>query len=398
MDPAWLILLLPIAAASGWIAANSSKFQWRRRSKIPSVYLQGINYLLNEQHDKAIELFLDMLEVDSETIEIHLTLGNLYRRRGEIERATLIHENLIDRSDLTGEQKIQAIFELGYDFYTAGILDRAEKIFTELSKDGRYQEQASEILRDIYEQEKEWNNCIKITNNLNQISSKDYSPLLAQYYCEKAEEAIREGRYDQAQEYLKESTSIDANCVRAILQLGRVKAIRGDHQAAILIWRTIEQKNPEFVPETVGLVTESYKAIHKTGELTDYLRATAEAASDSELAIAYVDALEAQKKDESAEKYLINWIRNHPSVHCLHRLILLKLKTPAGFVPTSDFKLIEKLIHQEIDTARRYKCQRCGYSVKTLHWQCPGCRGWNTIVADRHSELPAKSISLETEV
>lgn len=385
MNPEWLILLLPLAAASGWFAANSFTFPWRKRNRIPSIYLQGINYLLNEQHDKATELFLDMLEVDSETIEIHLTLGNIYRRRGEIERATLIHENLIDRSDLTSEQKKQAIFELGHDFYTAGILDRAERVFTELTDDDKFEEQAYEALRDIYEQEKEWDKCLKVTNNLNRSSSKDYSTLIAQYYCEKAEEAIREGRYDHAEENIKEALSFDKNCVRATLQSGRVKAIRGDHESAISIWRSIEQKNPNYVLETVDLVTESYKAIHQIDELAEFLRTTAEATSDTDLAVAYVDALEAQKLDKRAGEYLIEWIRSHPSLHCLHRLILLKLKESEGKTPSSDFMLIDMLVRREMETARRYACKRCGYTVKTLQWQCPGCRGWNTIMTARPS-------------
>ena len=399
MDPIWLLLLLPVAAASGWLAASASKFPWRRNNRIPAVYFQGINYLLNEQHDKAIELFLDMLEVDSETIEIHLTLGNLYRRRGEIERATLIHENLIDRTDLTREQRIQAVFELGHDFYTAGILDRAERIFIDLTDDSKYGEQSQEILRDIYEQEHEWDNCIRITNKLNQISANDYSSVLAQYYCEVTEEAIREGRYDKAEQYLAESVAVDENCVRAILQSGRIKAIRGDHRKAIAIWRTIEQKKPEFVPETIDLVIESYKTLQESDELEKFLKNTAEAASDAQLAIAYVDALEARSGEEPAMDYILDWTRRHPSLHSLHRLVLLKLKE-GDKMPSSksDLKLIENLIRKAIETARRYECQRCGYSVKTLHWQCPGCRGWNTITATRSSLLNSTPLPIEADV
>ena len=395
MDPAWLLLLLPVAAASGWFAANASNFRFFKRRKIPAVYLQGINYLLNQQHDKAIELFINMLEVDRETIEIHLTLGKLYRRRGEIERATLIHENLINRSDLTSEQKVQAMFELGYDFYTAGILDRAERIFIELATDKKYEEQANEILRDIYEQEKEWDNCINVTRKLNRVSTQNYAYRLAHYYCEKVEEAVRVGAYDKAEEYLAQAVTIDSNCVRAILQIGRIQAIRGDHRGAIATWRTLERKNPTYVPETVGLVTESYKAIKATDELTDFLRSTAERASNVSLAVAYVDLLEAQNNDAVAEKFLVNWIRKHPSLHCLHRLILLKVKGSDDKNLTSDFALIEHLIRHEIESIKRYECQQCGYSAKTLHWQCPGCRGWNTITISSVSQLEHKPMRLE---
>jgi len=385
MDPAWLLVLLPVAAASGWFAASASNIRFFKRKKVPAVYLQGLNYLLNQQNDKAIELFLNMLEIGRETIEIHLTLGKLYRRRGEIERATLIHESLINRSDLTSEQRLQALFELGCDFYAAGILDRAEKIFTELSEDSNYEEQTCEFLRDIYEQEKEWDKCIEITRELDRKSSKDYSSHLAHYHCEKVEKFIQQGAYDDAEAYSQEVATIAPNCVRAILQIGRIKAIRGDHRGAISTWRTLEQKNPEYVTESVGLVTESYKAIQAMDELTEFLKSTAEAASSVPLAVAYVDVLEAQQNHAMAEKFLIGWIRNRPSLHCLHRLILLKVKSSGDENLASDFMLIENLIRSELEVASRYECHQCGYTAKTLHWQCPGCRGWDTITA---SPLP----------
>jgi len=169
------------------------------------------------------------------------------------------------------------------------------------------------------------------------------------------------------------------------LQIGRIKAIRGDHRGAISTWRTLEQKNPEYVTESVGLVTESYKAIQAMDELTEFLKSTAEAASSVPLAVAYVDVLEAQHNHAMAEKFLIGWIRNRPSLHCLHRLILLKVKSSGDENLASDFMLIENLIRSELEVASRYECHQCGYTAKTLHWQCPGCRGWDTITA---SPLP----------
>jgi len=397
MDPIWLLILLPIAAASGWVVATTSRFQWPMRNPVPTVYLQGINYLLNDQHDKALELFFGGLDVDSKTIEIHLTLGNLYRQRGEIGRATLIHKKLVERSDLTGEQRSQAFFELGHDYYAAGILDRAEQVFKELMQGGRYREQAHDLLREIYEQEREWEACINITNSLSRISSHDYSSLLAQYHCEQAEQSIREGRYDRAEEFVKSALDIEQDCVRAILQSGRIKAIRGDHESAIQIWRSIAFKNPSYVPETVSLVTESYQSLNRPHELAEFLHAAAESEEDAQLAVAYIDILESLNENQQAEEYLTNWIRKYPSLHCLHRLILLKLKDAISSVP-DDFELIETMIRKEIDPSRRYQCQRCGYTVKTLHWQCPSCRGWNLFLSQRSSQTTVnkKAISAET--
>lgn len=391
MDPVWLLILLPVAAASGWLTARTSKFPWHRREKLPAVYLQGINFLLNEQHDKAIEIFLDMLEVDKETIEIHLALGNLFRRQGEVSRATRIHENLIIRSDLTADQKMQAIFELGQDYYVAGLFDRAEQFFSQLTNDKKYGESSYEYLRQVYEQEKEWDKCIKVTRSLIRYAPRQYSPILAQYYCEISESAIAEGRYDAAEEITEKAMTADHDCVRAILQSGRLKALRGDHRRAIAIWRTIEQKKPEFVAETVDLVAESFRLLNRYDELEEFLKTTAESATDAQLAIAYADALETNRGIDSAKHYLTSWVRRNPSLHSLHRLILLKLKEDDEDSRSNDFKLIEKMIRKVIDSQRQYNCQRCGFTVKTLHWQCPGCKSWNSILS-ANKVRPDKSI------
>ncbi len=398
MDPIWLLILLPVAAASGWLTARVSSFRWAKHDHLSSVYLRGINFLINDEHDKAIEMFLGMLEADSETIEIHLALGSLYRRRGEIARATRIHENLIVRNDLTKEQRMQALFELGQDYYAAGLFDRAERFFGDLRRDSKHREQALEHLRFIYEQEKEWGSCIDVTRKLDSISTQDYSPILAQYYCELAEVAITEGRYGEAQGYIEDAMQTDRNCIRAILQSGRLNVIQGDHQRAIQTWRTIEDKQPKYVSEIVGLVTASYRVLGETAELEEFLRTNAESINDAQLAIAYVDALESRQGREPAERFLTDWIRRNPSLHSLHRLILLKLRGSARDTHLKDFQLVEKMIGRAIEADTKYECQRCGFTVRNLHWQCPGCRSWNTIQGVEKRELIAGGVTVDAEV
>ncbi len=399
MDPVWLLILLPAAAASGWLAARAASFRRTERDHLSSVYLRGINFLINDQHDKAIEMFLGMLEADSETIEIHLALGSLFRRRGEIARATRIHENLIVRNDLTGEQRMQALFELGQDYYVAGLFDRAERFFGDLKRDSKHREPALEYLRCIYEQEKEWGSCIDVTRTLNRISSQGYHSILSQYHCELAEVAITEGRYEEAEKYIEDAIKIDRNCIRAILQSGRLKVIHGDHQSAVDTWRMIEHKQPQYVSEIVGLVTASYRTLGRSEELEEFLRMNAELINDAQLAIAYVDALESRQGREPAERFLTDWIRRNPSLQSLHRLILLKLRGNAHDSSNQqDFQLLEKMIGRAIEADIRYECQRCGFTVRNLHWQCPGCRSWNTIQCIKHRELASDSVALEAEM
>ena len=398
MDPVWLLLLLPVAAASGWLTARASRFRWSKRDHMSSIYLRGINFLVNDEHDKAIEMFLGMLEADSETIEIHLALGNLFRRRGEIARATRIHENLIVRNDLTREQRMQALFELGQDYYVAGLFDRAERFFGDLKRDAKHREQALEYLRFIYEQEKEWGECVEVTRTLNKISSQNYNSILAQYYCELAEVSITEGRYGEAEKYIDKAMQSDLNCIRAILQSGRLKVINGDHRGAITTWRTIEDKQPNYVSEIVGLVTASYRALGETAELEDFLRVNAESIGDAHLAIAYVDVLEARKGRDLAERFLTEWIRRNPSLHSLHRLILMKLKGGSRDAHQKDFQLVEKMISRAIEADNRYECHRCGFTVRNLHWQCPGCRSWDTIKGIHIGEMISEGAPINLEV
>ncbi len=385
MDPLWLLILLPVAALSGWVAATVSRFQWRSRNRVPKAYMQGINYLLNEQRENALDNFYESFDADNENYDLLFPIGNLYRQKGEIGKATRIHQLLVERTDLTGEQRSEAFYELGFDYYSAGILDKAEQVFKELLQNPRFREKSHNLLREIYEQEREWDQCISITKKLNRFSSEDYMPVLAQYYCELAEEAIRTGNYNKAENYVQTALDTEVDCVRAILQSGRIRAIRGEHQSAIEIWKTIETINPKYISETAGLVLESYKALNQSHKAADFLKKVAETEQNSQFAIIHVDILQSLNKEKEAEKFLLNWIRKHKSFDCLNRLVLLKLKSSTS-IKRSDIELIEEMIINQTNPTRHYKCQRCGYDVKVLHWQCPSCRVWDQFEIQQSSQ------------
>ena len=182
MDATWLLLLLPLAAASGWYAASRGIRSPRTvRSDIPQAYIKSLNLLLNEQQDKALDVLISALETHEETVEIQLALGNLFRRRGEIERATQLHQNLIARSGLDPDQRLLALYELGQDYYKAGLFDRAESLLLEVAAAVEYSESAYRLLLQLYEQEKEWDNAIDSAKRLSSASGEDLTGLLAQY-------------------------------------------------------------------------------------------------------------------------------------------------------------------------------------------------------------------------
>src|SRR5690554_2987083 len=211
-------LLLPVAALSGWLIGR------RRDSrpdsdggKLHGEYFQGLNYLLNEQPDKAIEVFTRMVEVDSDTVETHLALGNLFRRRGEVDRAIRIHQNLIARPTLNAEQRSLALLELGMDYMRSGLLDRAEGLFKELAETGNHMEPALRQLLVIYQQEKDWSNAIMVARRLESISGEALHAVVAQFHCERASEHLAAGREREAQEDVRRALNVDPRCVRASL-------------------------------------------------------------------------------------------------------------------------------------------------------------------------------------
>jgi len=214
----WLFFLLPIAALSGWLAARAHyKKKYRPQDlKITPEYFKGLNYLLNEQPDKAIDVFIRLLEVNSETVETHLALANLFRRRGETDRAIRIHQNLIARPTLNSSQRIQALVELGLDYMNAGVLDRAEQLFLELLQQSSPPEQAIKQLLRIYQQEKHWDKAIEMAKRLQPNKNNDIGILIAQFYCELAEQKFDSNPTSIAQ-ILKQAHAYDPNCVRASL-------------------------------------------------------------------------------------------------------------------------------------------------------------------------------------
>jgi len=231
----WFWLLLPIAAASGWWAAQYSHAKKHATSKavLNSAYGRGLNYLLNEEPDKATEVLIQLVEVDPDTIELHLALGSLFRRRGEIDRAIRVHQNVVARSMLSHSLRAQATLELGRDFLKAGLLDRAEQLFCQLLERGECETEARQHLVEVYQQEKEWEKAIAVARHLVQLDADGWAPRLAQYCCELAEDALEQGETAVALQRAGEALSEDPGCVRATLVKGRLLMDEGQYQAAL---------------------------------------------------------------------------------------------------------------------------------------------------------------------
>ncbi|MDA8364046.1 MAG: lipopolysaccharide assembly protein LapB [Gammaproteobacteria bacterium] len=378
IDLLWL--LLPLAAASGWLAArlDQKRHPGRTAKELPSAYFKGLNFLLNEQPDKAIEVFIQMLEVDSDTVETHLALGNLFRRRGEVERAIRIHQNLIARPTLDKHQRSLALLELGQDYLKAGLFDRAENLFLELAEIRLHTEQALRFLVHIYQQEKEWDQAIAVSRRLARASGRSQDEVIAQFYCELAEQAFAEGNPTLARRLVGEAFGADRNCVRASILLGRLEVDAGRHREALKAWKRIEEQDPVYLGEVASLIAASYQAVNDEAGLYDYFGGLLRRHGGIALMLALADVIRSREGVRAAEEFVTGWLRRQPSVQGLHRLLDLNL-VAADASAQADLNLLQGVIGQLLEQQQGYLCQECGFRGKALHWQCPGCHRWNTV-------------------
>ncbi len=374
-----LLLLLPLAAASGWLAAKRSERSRERNLHAQGpAYFKGLNYLLNEQPDKAIDVFIQMLEVDSDTVETHLALGNLFRRRGEVERAIRIHQNLIARPALSRDHRAQALLELGQDYLRAGLLDRAENLFEELAESSLYQQQALRNLLVIYEREKEWEKCLQVSDRLESLTGEQLLKERAHYHCELAEKARGIKDFALASKHLKKAQALDRACVRASILLGEMEQDAGDHRAAIRAFQRVAQQDPAYMSEILSALVNSYKQLDRGSELREYLEQVYKRNQGYSEALAMTEIIREREGDEAAVSFLTGHLQEHPNLEGLERLLKLPLKGDMG-AATEILNMLRELMKKLLEEQHAYQCLSCGFSAKAMHWQCPSCHTWSSI-------------------
>ena len=378
--PELLWLLLPLAAASGWWAARRSAARppCKSSSELKSDYFRGLNFLLNEQPDKAIDVFIQMLEVDSDTVETHLALGNLFRRRGEVDRAIRIHQNLIARPSLDQQQRSAALLELCQDYMRAGLFDRAESLLKELLEIGHHRVSALRHLLDIYQQEKEWEEAITIARRLESQSGQDMKPVIAQFHCELAEAALGHGDTAEVENLARKALSIDRRCVRASLILGRISKAAGQYKQAIRALRRVEEQDLEFLPEVLEDLRECHEALGAPQEMVSYLRQVDGRYRGTATLLMLADLLQQHEGEAAAMDYLAEVLRERPSLRGLDRFISLQFGNAEEDM-REDLAVLQGLVQRLLETRPRYKCCHCGFEGQSLHWQCPSCKYWNTV-------------------
>lgn len=375
-----LLIIAVLAVYCGWVFIRRDGNQTKVKiiQNIPPEYLKGLNYVLNEQQDKAIDLFIRMLEVDSDTVETHLALGYLFRRRGEVDRAIRIHQNLIARPTLSEDQRSLALLELGLDYMRSGLLDRAESLFKELVNSRGYSVQAYTELLDIYQQEKDWDEAIDIARHLQSLNGEDLSRLIAQFYCELAELNLAAGKLKETRQLIRRALNTDPDCVRASLQEAEMAGSEENYKQALKSYKRIEKQDPEYLPEVIAPIMHCYRELGRLDDSMKYLREIIDRYGGVTPLLYLTLVIEELQGEKEAIKFLSKELKNRPSVKGVDKLIEYVLGMADGEI-RENLQTIKDMTGKLLDSSPVYKCNHCGFDAKMMHWHCPSCKRWNTI-------------------
>ncbi|MCE2944254.1 MAG: lipopolysaccharide assembly protein LapB [Lysobacteraceae bacterium] len=380
MSPWWLLVLVPAVGAAGWFLGRrgGERRGGARVSRLSATYFRGLNYLLNEQQDKAIEVFLQIAERDKETLETQFTLGTLFRRRGEVDRAIRLHQSVISRPGLSDEQKTRAILALGEDYMRAGLLDRAETLFADLVKMGAAAPQALRHLMSIYQAERDWQQAIDHARRYEAATGEPMGRLIAQFECELAERARIKGDLGLAREHLGRASSADTNSVRASLLEGQIELADGNDAGAIRAYERAARQDIEFLPEALPPLLAAYDRTDDPARARGFLLEMVERYAGVSPALALARRIEAEEGATAALGFLREHLRQRPSIRGEAALIDLALRSeseePRGLLAT-----LQQINEQLIVRSPGYRCQGCGFGARAHHWQCPSCKQWATI-------------------
>ena len=382
----WWLLAVPVFFGLGWIAARVDIKQILSESRtLPRAYFKGLNLLLNDQPDKAIDAFIEIVTLDPETADMHFALGNLFRRRGEIERAIRVHQNLLARPDLPLEQRTQAQYELGMDYLKAGLLDRAEETFNGLVE-GSYSVQARKALLEIYQREKEWSRAIDAATGLQASGAGARQKEIAQFYCELAQDALVRSDLPDAMALLEKALRADRNSVRATMLLGDVLLAQGEVEGAIATWKRVEQQSVPHVALVAGRLMDGYRRVGRPQEGVNLLRSYLAEASSIDLIEVVFKAVIELDGVEAAKQLVVDELRRNPTLLGLDKLLEARLMDAPAHI-WEELSMVKNLIHGYTAKLARYQCSHCGFKARQYYWQCPGCSRWETYPPRRTEEL-----------
>ena len=383
-----LFLLLPIAAAYGWYMGHRSAQKDREdfSNKLSRDYVTGVNFLLSNQTEKAVDLFLNMLqkqeaenEIESDSqFEAELTLGNLFRSRGEVDRALRIHQALDRSPNYTFEQKLLAKQQLAKDFMAVGFYDRAENLYITLVDEPEFAEGALQQLAVIYQKTKEWKKAINVAEKLAKIAPKEDNIELAQYYCEYVQ-ALPNGHKENPQQILQQALKVAPGCVRASMMLADLNIAQQDYQSAVRILENVLNQNPNYIGEVLPQLKECYRQLDQLDNFELFLIRVTQEIRNSSVELALADLIAEKDGRSAAQGKVYQQLNHNPSMFLFHRFIEYQIDDAEEGRGVDSLVLLHKLVGERIKQGFDYRCVNCGYQSHKLMWCCPSCRQWEKV-------------------
>lgn len=385
----WWLLALPLFFSLGWLAGRIDLKQLLSESTaLPAAYFKGLNFLITNQQDKAIEAFSEAVQANTDSLELHFALGSLFRKRGEVNRAIHLHLHLLEKKELEPQQKLAVTAELAQDYLKAGLLDRAEELFESLNDD-RYRQPALRALLEIYVREREWERAIKAATELERLSGVPFRVEISHYHCELAVKSMLANDIKTAKFELEQALNANKNCVRANVLLGDLEAEANAHQAAISTWKRIEFQQPEYLGLIAPKLLNSYRALNQTAEGLALLQTYLQTYKLSPLLNVLFEATLAEEGAESAAKLARNELIKKPSLSTLDQLLqartIVETNQPVQktkLTSSQDTQLMQQAVRHAIGNKTAYHCEQCGFKAKYHHWQCPACNAWEALPAE----------------
>jgi lipopolysaccharide biosynthesis regulator YciM len=375
----FLFLLLPIAAAYGWVMGRNSlrRAQRKQSSILSNHYYKGLNFLLSDQADKAVDTFMKMISVNNDTVETHIAMGNFFRHRGELDRAIRVHQNLISRDEINKRQEALALVELGTDYLLAGFLERAEGVFIQLLEDEKHFSTAQGKLFNIYQVTKEWHKAVELASRSLKITPSDEYMylLLSHFYCEQAIEQMAEKDLESAEKTLKKAIMVEGKEVRAWLELGKLCIQKEDYAQAMDYLAEVPKRDLDWLSEAIPHLEICAGKIDAWDKLEKLLDPYWQKCASSY--IAKVKIISRKGKTDEAIETLNRQLDRHPTMRGFESLLSLYQKALPDSRTQQSLAQMQTLIVKQIKQRPKYRCQSCGFAGRQLYWLCPSCKKWS---------------------
>ena len=376
-----VFLLLPVAAGYGYVMGrNSLRQAQRKQSKLLSRhYFKGLNFLLSDQPDKAVDSLIKMINLDNDTIETHIAMGNFFRHRGELDRAIRVHQNLIDRDEIDPEHKEQALKELGRDYMLAGFLERAEGAYLQLLESDKYYLDAQQQLFNIYQTTKEWGKAIELAERMMKCRSEneELCQRLSHFYCEKSALLIANQEIEAAESLLEKAVMIDGHAVRPWLMLGELSIQNQQYKQATEYLFEVPKRDAEWLSEVISSLEHCAEYIGDWSEYESKLDEHWHSCASAYLSKARLIA--SKESIEAASQYLADQLKSHPTMKGFDVLLSFYMEQHAGDDVAASLGNLHSLIENQLGQRPKYRCGNCGFSGKKVHWLCPSCKNWGVI-------------------